>query len=313
MDKIAEIDYDDPDSEITAYSARNGEKLDPEEVCKGLANEQRELDDFEVRKWTSRRRRSLQARRSGPTGSRRAKTWQAPRYDPDSAPQKINTGKVRSDTFAATPPRKFVQLILSWAASYQPKRKSRSRMSVPMIIMVFDIAVAFFHGNVRKTIHVVPPKTHGRKDIFGDCSRASTEHATRSQVFATSVAEGLKGHGFQRSAVVPCLYTSSALETFRSVCIGATTSSSQFPSDLADDFEQVMREVLKVKICERVGPDFATSVEFLHRTVSWDAEGWLGRTIRNMREQWPKLLGSTAKKQLEQTNCMSRWLLYREL
>ena len=48
---------------------------------------------------------------------------------------------------------KFVRLILSRAASYKPKRANAS-----MIIAVFDNSVAFFHSNVRKVIHVVPPK-----------------------------------------------------------------------------------------------------------------------------------------------------------
>ena len=51
MDTLAEIDYDDPESakEITAYDARNREKLDPEEVREGRAKELHELDAFEVK------------------------------------------------------------------------------------------------------------------------------------------------------------------------------------------------------------------------------------------------------------------------
>ena len=41
------------------------------------------------------------------------------------------------------------------------------------------------------------------------------------------------------------------------------------PDDRADDLEQLMREVFKVKIS-----DFLTSVKFLHRKVGWNAEGF---------------------------------------
>ena len=41
----------------------------------------------------------------------------------------VNTGESRSDTFAATPPLKFVRLILSWAASYKPKRANASMIN----------------------------------------------------------------------------------------------------------------------------------------------------------------------------------------
>ena len=46
------------------------------------------------------------------------------------------------------------------------------------------------------------------------------------------------------------------------------------PDDRAGDLEQLMREVFKVKICEGMGPGFLTSVEFLHRKVGWNAEGF---------------------------------------
>ena len=71
----------------------------------------------------------------------------------------VKTDESRNDTFAATPPLKFVQLILSWAASYKPKRANAS-----MIIAVFDISVAFFHGKVRKVMYVVPPKDPSQEE-----------------------------------------------------------------------------------------------------------------------------------------------------
>ena len=108
---------------------------------------------------------------------RRART----RKDPNSSAircrwcaTEVNTGESRSDTFAATPPLKFVRLILSWAATYKPKRANAS-----MIIAVFDISVAFFHGKVRKVIYVVHQRTFARKGRSGDCSSASTELVTR--------------------------------------------------------------------------------------------------------------------------------------
>ena len=39
------------------------------------------------------------------------------------------------------------------------------------------------------------------------------------------------------------------------------------PDDRAEDLEQLMREVFKVKVCERIGPGFLTSWESLHKEV----------------------------------------------
>ena len=44
--------------------------------------------------------------------------------------------------------------------------------------------------------------------------------------------------------------------------------------DRSDDVGLLMREVFKVKICERIGPGFLTSAEFLHRKMEWNAEGF---------------------------------------
>ena len=84
---------------------------------------------------------------------------------------------------------------MSWAASYKPKRADAS-----MVIAVFDISVAFFHGN-----YVVPQDLRKKGKIW---RLLKSLYGTRdaSQVFATYVEEGLNDHGFQRHAVVLCLY-----------------------------------------------------------------------------------------------------------
>ena len=64
-----------------------------------------------------------------------------------------------------------------------------------------------------------------------------------------------------------------------------------------------MREVFKVKICERIGPGFLTSVEFLHRKVAWNAEGfsWTHDPKHTHTLAMADGFGFNGKKQLEQT------------
>ena len=90
--------------------------------------------------------------------------WVETRKDPTSPEvggrlraTEVNTGEARTDCFAATPPLKFVRLLLSWAASYKPKQHGK------IILMLFDISVAFFHGEVRKVLYEVPPKELRKK------------------------------------------------------------------------------------------------------------------------------------------------------
>ena len=137
-----------------------------------------------------------------------------------------------------------------------------------MIIAVFDISVAFFHGKVRKVIYVVPPKDLRKKGKIWRLLKSLYGTRDASQVFATYVEEGLNDHGFQRNAVVLCLYWGAIVEA-----LGVHWGDDfifGIPNDKANDLEQLMREVFKVKICERIGPGFLTSVEFLHKKVGWN-------------------------------------------
>ena len=227
--------------------------------------------------------------------------WVETRKDPNSSAircrlcaTEVNTSESRSDTFAATPPLKFVRLILSWAASNKPKRANAS-----MIITVFDISMAFFHVKVRKVIYVVPPKDLRKEEKIWRLLKSLYGTRDASQVFATFVEERINDHGFQRNSVVPYLYWSATLEA-----LGVHWRDDfifGIPDNRADDLEQMMREVFKVKICERIGPAFLTPVEFLHRKVGWNAEGFSWTHDPKHTLAMADGLGFTGKKQLEQT------------
>ena len=183
----AVVDYEHPSATeaIEAYDARTGEKLDSEEVRKGRAKEVRELDEFEAKMEAEE-----PVMRSTP-GKRIWSKWEETRKDPNSSTLRcrlcaaeVNTGESRADTFAATPSLKFVRLILSWPASHKPKRANAS-----MIIAVFDISAAFFHGKVRMVIYVVPPKDLRKKGKIWRLLKNLCGTRDASQVFATYVEE----------------------------------------------------------------------------------------------------------------------------
>ena len=124
QESVTVVDYEDPSTTeaIEAYDARTGEELDSG-VRKGRGKEVRELDEFEVKVEVDE-----SEMRSTP-GKKIWSKWVETRKDPNSSAircrlcaTEVNTSASRSDTFAATPPLKFVRLILSWAASYKHKR-----------------------------------------------------------------------------------------------------------------------------------------------------------------------------------------------
>ena len=130
----------------------------------------------------------------------------------------VKTGESRSDTFAATPLLKFVRLILSWAANYNPKRANAS-----MIIAVFDISVAFFHGQVRKVIYVVPPNDIRKKEKIWRLLKSLQGTRDASQVFATYVEEKLNDQASR--AMRWCRVCTGAQRWKHLVCTGEMISS----------------------------------------------------------------------------------------
>ena len=135
-----------------------------------------------------------------------------------------------------------------------------------MIIAVFDISVAFFHGEVRKVIYVVPPKNLRKKGKIWRLLKSFYGTRDASQVFAKFVEEGLSetwlSEKFGGAVSVPGRSVGSAW------CVHwGDDFIFGLPDDKANDLEQLMREVFKVRICERVGPGFLTAVEFLQTKV----------------------------------------------
>ena len=141
-----------------------------------------------------------------------------------------------------------------------------------MIIAVFDISVAFLHGKVRKVIYVVPPKDLRKQGKIWRLLQSL--HGTRdsSQVFATYVEEGTQRSWLsEKCGGAMFVLGRNAGSTW---CALGRRFHLCIPDDKADDLEQLMREVFKVEICERIGPGFLTSVEFLHKKVGWNAQGF---------------------------------------
>ena len=96
------------------------------------------------------------------------------------------------------------------------------------------------------------------------------------------------------------------------MCIDEMISSKKnIPDDRTDDLEQLMREEFKVKTCERIGPGFLTSTEFLHMKVAWNAGGFSCTHDPKHTLAMADGFCFNGKKQLEQTKlerCCGTWI-----
>ena len=69
---------------------------------------------------------------------------------------------------------------------------------------------------------------------------------------------------------------------------------------MAEDLEQVIREVFEVKICERVGPGFLSAVDFPSQESSLERRGFSWTHDPKHTLPMAKAFGCKGKKQLEQ-------------
>ena len=120
-----------------------------------------------------------------------------------------------------------------------------------------------------------------------------------SQVLATYVKEGPNEHGLQKDALVPWWCWKATLKTcgvywrdgFILAILGVRTN----------DLEQLMRVTFRVRVCERVGPGFLITVEFMRRKVAWNAEDFFRIFDPTHTLALPDEFGFVGKKRLEQT------------
>ena len=93
-------------------------------------------------------------------------------------------------------------------------------------------------------LYAMPPKDFRK---IWRLLKSSVKFVTRV-VFATDVEEGLNDHSLQRNAVVLCIRA----RCWKQLVHWGDHFIFGIPDDRADDLERLMREVFKVKVCERI-------------------------------------------------------------
>ena len=143
------------------------------------------------------------------------------------------------------------------------------------------------------------PRTSAGNERFGVCSRIAAVFVTQVKCFSTYVEEGPSEHGLQKNSLVPWWYWKATLKTCSVHCGDAITPA--ISGVRANDFEQLMRETFRVRVCERVDPGFLTTVEILRRKVVWNAEDFFWIYDPKHTLALANEFGFVGKKQLEQT------------
>ena len=191
-----------------AWDDITGEELDPKDVAEARAKEMKYVNEKKV--WKVIPRREAQQKGWKIINTR----WidinkgdkENPNYRSRLVAKEFNDGVQHDGLFAATPPLEALRLLISEAATIRHGADSPQN-----VIMINDVARAFFEAPVRRTVCVeLPPEALGEgddtRDLVGllQMSLYGTRDAAAN--FQAEVRRFMTGMGFTQSKYSPSVY-----------------------------------------------------------------------------------------------------------
>ena len=258
-----------------AWDDITGEELDSKEVTKARLKEMQYIDEKKVWKVIPRSEALKHGWKIIDT------RWidinkgdkQRPNYRSRLVAKEFNDGTQPDGLFAATPPLEALRLLLSEAATVRDGADSPEK-----VVMINDVARAFFEAPVRRTVCVKLPleatgQEGGGEDMVGllQMSLYGTRDAAAN--FQEEVRKVMLGAGFTQSAYSPSVYwhRGRGLKTLVHgddfITTGARGQAAWFRKVLEGRFE------IKTKVVGP-GPGEAKEERVLNRIIRVTAEGW---------------------------------------
>ena len=212
---------------------------------------------------------------------------------------------LRFDTFAGTAPLKCVKIIISRAASIKNTRGGHSR-----VLALYDISVAFWHALLPEDepIAMYPPRGEEEAGYMWQMKRAMYGTRRASRVFQEHMKGVLKEAG--KAALKVCHQVYHCLETDPMAAIGDDMIADGEPEKL-DRLDKVLKQLVVVKVLDRVGPRAAEHGQYLKRHIVYiSGQGFewledpkhLAAIIRNCSKVGAKPQSSPGSKDLERSD-----------
>ena len=259
---------------------------------KRKAREVQELDEFEVKM------KVVKSEATMTPGNKVWSKWVETRKDPNKLWYESSGLSPREGRTQLKSRTKCAKRCGRSSGCFEPYPRQRSLQRVLLANARFaDLKARRNRDTI--SFYVVPLKDLCMKRKIWSLLKNRCGIRGTSQVFATHVEEGLNERDLQKDAVVPWWYWKATLKT-RSVHWGNGFIPA-ISGVRANDLEQLMREAFRVKVCERVDPGFLTTVEFMRRKVTWNAEDFFWIYDPTHTLALADEFGFVGMKQLEQT------------
>ena len=167
----------------------------------------------------------------------------------------------RFDTFAGTAPLKCIKIIISRAASIKNVRGQHTRR-----LALYDISVAFWHALLPEDepIAMYPPRGEEETGYMWQMKRAMYGTRRASRLFQEHMKGVLREAGY--AALRVCHQVYHFLETDPMAAIGDDIIAEGGPEKL-DRLDEVLKQLVVVKVLDRVGPRAAEHGQYLKRHI----------------------------------------------
>ena len=213
---------------------------------------------------------------------------------------------VRFDTFAGTATLKCIKIITSRAASIQNTRREHSR-----VLAQYDISVAFWHALLPEDepIAMYPPRGEEEAGYMWQMKRAMYGTRRASRLFQEHMKGVLKEVGY--AALKVCHQVYHCLETESMAAIHGDDIIAEGEPEKLDRLDEVLKQLVVVKVLDRVGPRAAEHGRYLKRHIVYiNGQGFewledpkhLAAIIRNRSEVGAKPQSSLGSKDLARSD-----------
>ena len=169
---------------------------------------------------------------------------------------------LRFDTLAGTAPLKCIKIIISRAASIKNTRGEHSR-----VLALYDISVAFWHAQLPEDepIAMYPPRGEEEAGYMWQMKRAMYGTRRASRLFQEHMKGVLKEAGY--AALKVCHQVYHCLETDSMAAIHGDDIIAEGEPKKLDRLDEVLKQLVVVKVLDRVGPRAAEHGQYLKRHI----------------------------------------------
>ena len=171
----------------------------------------------------------------------------------------------RLDTYTATPPLKFIKMIISRAATF----RRRGSTEWTRVLGLYDIVTAFWHADLPldEPITVIPPRGEELPGILWQMLKAMYGTRRASQLFLEFMVKVFMKCGYQVLKTSRQIFYSVQYDSLAGLWGDDILAEAE--DEGLDHLDAIIKQLCNIKVLPRVGPGHSQMGRYLKRYICY--------------------------------------------